>query len=174
MSIVARMQGWLWAAARVSVAALLLLATLLVFVNVVLRYVFNYSLSWSAELITYMLLWLVFLGSAIAARAGAHMSMEVVLTLLSARVQRLNAALVNTVCALLSAVVGILGWQLAVAVDQVGVATGLPMFWVYLAIPVGCLLMVLGFWEAALGRRGASAEAPRADRAASSKPSMAA
>lgn len=138
-----------------TVGVLLLAATALVFVSVFLRYVFSYALSWGDEVITYSLLWLVFLGSAIAARQGAHISMEALLTLLSWRTQQRNAAFVNVVCAVLSAVVGFLGWRLAVAVralDQVGAASGVPMFWVYLAIPAGCLLMMLGFWEVALRR----------------------
>jgi C4-dicarboxylate transporter, DctQ subunit len=169
MAIPARLNGWLWAAARVSVGVLLIGATALVFVSVLLRYVFNYALSWGDEVITYSLLWLVFLGSGIAARQGAHISMEALLTLLSRRTQQRNAALVNGICAVLSAVVGFLGWRLAVAVqalDQVGAASGVPMFWVYLAIPAGCFLMMLGFWEVALrslrdGPPPGASEAPK-------------
>lgn len=147
-----RLNAWLWAVARASIGVVLIGATALVFVNVVLRYLFNYALSWSDEVITYSLLWLVFLGGGVAARQGAHISMEAFLTLLPARLQRGNAVLVNVVCAGLSVVVGFLGWRLAVAVrglDQVGAASGVPMFWVYLAIPAGCALMVLGFLEVA-------------------------
>lgn len=161
MAILTRLNGWLWAAARISIGLVMVAATGLVFVNVVLRYVFNYALSWGDEVITYSLLWLVFLGSGVAARQGAHISMEAVLTLLPARLQRDNAIAINAVCALLSAVVGFLGWRLAVAVrglDQVGAASGLPMFWVYLAIPAGCLLMVLGFCEVALRHLRGSAD----------------
>lgn len=153
MALLVRLNGWLWAAARITIGVGLLAATALVFANVFLRYVFNYALSWGDEIITYSLLWLVFLGSGVAARQGAHISMEAVLTLLPARMQRGNAIVVNSVCALLSALVGFLGWRLAVAVgalDQVGAASGVPMLWVYLAIPAGSLLMVLGFCEVAL------------------------
>ncbi len=155
MALLARLNGWLDNAFRVSIGVLLLAATALVFVNVVLRYVFNYGMSWSDEVTKYSLLWLVFLGSGVAARQGGHISMEALLTLLSPRARQLNAVLVNAVCALLSAIVGFFGWRLAMAVrtlDQVGPASGLPVFWVYLAIPVGCLLMMLGFWEVALRR----------------------
>ena len=165
MALLARVNGWLWTAACMSVGVLLVAATALVFVNVFLRYVFNYALSWGDEVITYSLLWLVFLGSGIAARQGAHISMEALLTLLSPRTQRRNAVLVNAVCAVLSAVVGFLGWRLAVAVralDQVGAASGVPMFWVYLAIPAGCLLMMLGFLEVAVGRLRGPARPPDA------------
>jgi len=148
-----RLNAWLWATARVSIGLALIGATALVFVNVFFRYVFNYALSWGDEVITYSLLWLVFLGSGVAARKGAHISMEAVLTVLPVRLQRHNAVVVNAVCAALSAVVGYLGWRLAEAVrnlDQVGPASGVPMFWVYLAIPAGCALMMLGFFEVAL------------------------
>jgi C4-dicarboxylate transporter DctQ subunit len=155
MALLARLNDWLDSAFRLTIGALLIAATALVFVNVVLRYVFNYGMSWSDEVTKYSLLWLVFLGSGVAARQGGHISMEALLTLLSPRAQQLNAALVNAVCAVLSAIVGFFGWRLAMAVrtlDQVGPASGLPVFWVYLAIPVGCLLMMLGFWEVALRR----------------------
>jgi C4-dicarboxylate transporter DctQ subunit len=150
--VISRINGWLWAVARASIGMVLIAATALVFVNVVLRYLFNYALSWSDEIITYSLLWLVFLGAGVAARQGAHISMEAVLTLMPARWQRRNAVFVNVVCAGLSAAVGYLGWSLALAVrglDQVGAASGVPMFWVYLAVPAGCAFMILGFLGAA-------------------------
>jgi C4-dicarboxylate transporter DctQ subunit len=169
MALVARLNGWLWAAARMTIGVVLLAATALVFANVFLRYVFNYALSWGDEVITYSLLWLVFLGSGVAAQRGAHISMEAILALLPARIQRRNAVVVNVICALLSAVVGFLGWRLALAVrglDQVGAASGVPMFWVYLAIPAGCALMVLGFWEVALRHHRPPSQPQRPDEAA--------
>lgn len=160
-----RLNDWLWSAACASIGIVLIAATGLVFLNVLLRYVFNYALSWADEVITYSLLWLVFLGAGVAARRGAHISMEAVLTLLPARFQRANAVFVNVVCAGLSVVVGYLGWRLAVAVrglDQVGAASGVPMFWVYLAIPAGCAFMVLGFFEVAARRlRGPDRPQPK-------------
>jgi C4-dicarboxylate transporter DctQ subunit len=155
IAMLRRINGWLWMGARASIGLILIASTAIVFVNVVLRYFFNYALSWGDEVITYALLWLVFLGSGVAAREGAHISMEAVLSLLPPRLQRGNAVLVNGVCAALCGVVGFLGWRLAVAVrglDQVGAASGVPMFWVYLAIPAGCLLMMLGFFEVAVRR----------------------
>jgi C4-dicarboxylate transporter DctQ subunit len=165
MALLARLNGWLGAGARATLGVLILAATALVFVNVVLRYVFGYALSWGDEVTKYLLLWLVFLGSGVAARQGGHISMEALLMLLSPRAQQLNAVLVNAVCAVLSAIVGFLGWRLAMAVrslDQVGAASGLPVFWVYLAIPVGCVLMMLGFWEVALSRLHEPARLPDA------------
>ena len=33
---------------------------------------------------------------------------------------------------------------------QVGSASGLPIFWVYVAIPIGCVMLALGFVERAV------------------------
>lgn len=155
MAFLVRLNDWVEAAFRVSLGVLLLAATCLVFVNVVLRYFFDYALSWGDELTKYSLLWMVFLGSGVAARRGMHISMEAFTTMLPPRAQQLNAALVYAVCSVLSAIVGYFGWHLAMAVrslDQVGPASGLPVFWVYLAIPAGCVLMMSGFWEASVRR----------------------
>src|SRR4051794_35854315 len=113
MEFLARVNNGLEAGFRMMLGVLLLAATAMVFSNVVLRYFFNYALSWSDEVTKYSMLWLVFLGSGVAARRGMHISMEVLLTLLSRRGRQLNAVLVNTCCAVLSAVVGFLGWRLA-------------------------------------------------------------
>lgn len=167
MGLLTRFNRGLEAGFRVMLGVLLLTATAMVFGNVVLRYFFNYALTWSDEVIKYAMLWLVFLGSGVAARQGLHISMEVLLTMLSKRGQRLNAVLVNGSCAVLSAVVGYLGWRLAMAVrglDQVGAASGVPIYLVYLAIPAGCLLMMLGFWEVAL--RHSRNDVPSQDQAA--------
>jgi C4-dicarboxylate transporter DctQ subunit len=153
VGILSRISAGLEWVFRVAIGGLLLAATALVFVSVLLRYGFSYGLSWGDELTKYTLLWMVFLGGGIAARQGAHISMEALLTALPRHVQRVNAVAVNAVCAVLSAIVGYLAWGLTMAIrelGQVGAASGLPIFWVYLAIPVGCVLMVLGFWETAL------------------------
>jgi C4-dicarboxylate transporter DctQ subunit len=155
MALLARLNRGLEAGFRLMLGILLLAATAMVFGNVVLRYFFDYALSWSDEVTKYSMLWLVFLGSGVAARQGLHISMEVLLTLLSKRGQQINAVFVNGCCAVLSGIVGYLGWRLAMAVralDQVGAASGVPIYLVYLAIPVGCVLMTLGFWEVALRR----------------------
>ena len=144
MAFFLRLSGWLDWLFRAAIGILLLAATVLVFADVLLRYVFSYGLSWADELTQYMLLWMVFLGSGIAARQGAHISMEALLTALPGRIQRVNAVAVNAVCAALSAIVGFLGWGLAMAIrelGQFGPASGVPV--ARLMLMTSCSLVTL-------------------------------
>ena len=53
--------------------------TLLVFINVVLRYVFNSGLSWAAELSNYLFIWSAFFAAAYGFRQGIHISVTLLL-----------------------------------------------------------------------------------------------
>lgn len=50
----------------------------LIFVQVVLRYGFSYSLSWSEELARYLFVWLMWLGVSYAARNRTHLRVTMI------------------------------------------------------------------------------------------------
>jgi TRAP-type C4-dicarboxylate transport system permease small subunit len=129
-----------------SAAALLLaVVVLIVLIQVVGRYVLQMSLSWPEELARYVLVWLAFLGVAAAAAARSQIVVDTLLELVPARVRRVMqivAALGGLVA------VGLLVWTsqpllFGPAGRSTSPATGLPSFWIYLAIPVGGLLLGL-------------------------------
>jgi C4-dicarboxylate transporter DctQ subunit len=57
--------------------------TLLTFVQVVLRYVFNTGIMWALEATTYMFGWLVLLGMSYCVRVRAHIGVDAAIRLLS-------------------------------------------------------------------------------------------
>ena len=59
-------------------AALLAAMTLLTFVQVVLRYVFNSGLVWALEATVYLFGWLVLIGMSHVVRTGTHIAVDVV------------------------------------------------------------------------------------------------
>ena len=63
----------------------MLAATYVLFQGVVLRYLFNYAFPWTEEVVRYSIVWLVFLGGSIAARRGAHISMDILVVYLPPR-----------------------------------------------------------------------------------------
>jgi len=78
------------AADRVSEALVILLFAAIVVIGgmqVLCRYVFNASLSWSEELQRYGLIWIVFLALVIGYRRGAHIGMSLLLERLPRAVQ---------------------------------------------------------------------------------------
>ena len=58
--------------------------TLTAFVQVVARYVFNYSFVWALELNGVLFAWLIFLGMSYGVRVGAHIGVDAVVKLLKA------------------------------------------------------------------------------------------
>ena len=58
------------------VVATMALMTLLVFVQVIMRYVFSSSLSWSEELARFIFLWVSWVGVSYAVKERAHFCVE--------------------------------------------------------------------------------------------------
>ena len=74
--------GRVFRALELLLAALLLAMVVMVFGNVVLRYVFNSGITASEELSRYCFVWLTFLGAVVAMRDDAHLGMSNMVELL--------------------------------------------------------------------------------------------
>jgi C4-dicarboxylate transporter DctQ subunit len=74
-------------------AALLAAMTLLTFLQVVLRYVFNSGLVWALEATVYMFGWLVLIGMSHGVRTSTHIAVDVVTKHLAPSTQRAVALL---------------------------------------------------------------------------------
>lgn len=59
---------------RLITASMLIFSVVLVFADVILRYVLNHSFGWSEELLRYLLIWMTFLGSYLAMKGNDHLS----------------------------------------------------------------------------------------------------
>ncbi len=64
------------------VALLLAVMSIVVFLQVIFRYVYHGSLPWSEELARYILVWLTFLAASIGVKRNAHIGVEVVVKFL--------------------------------------------------------------------------------------------
>lgn len=70
---------------KVVVALCLAAMVVLVFTNVVLRYVFNSGIATSEELSRWLLVWLTFLGAIVALRQHAHLGVDTLVKALPPR-----------------------------------------------------------------------------------------
>jgi TRAP-type C4-dicarboxylate transport system permease small subunit len=136
-----------------SVAAVLLAAVvLIVLVQVFGRYILRMSLSWPEELARYVLVWLMFFGVAAAAATRSQIVVDTLVELVSPRFRRM-LEVIGALAGL--GAVGLLVWTsqplFGPASRSTSPATGIPSFWIYLAIPVGGALLGL-FTLADLGR----------------------
>ncbi len=122
--------------------AMLIIAT----AQILFRYVINYSISWSQDLLTYMLIWSVFIGISLAVRERKHIKVELALVLLPDRYQFHLQVFSNAVfilfCGILTYFSSAKIYKLIFVNPQISESTGLPMWVVQLAVPVGFLLSI--------------------------------
>ncbi|CAN7475304.1 TRAP transporter small permease [Bosea sp. LjRoot9] len=137
-------------------AALLLAMVVMVFGNVVLRYVFNSGIVVSEELSRFCFVWLTFIGAVLAMRDGSHLGMDTVVRALSRRGRlicfTLSQALILICCVLLFQGTWV---QHEVNATTAAPVTGLPMIWVYgvsyvTALGIG-LHAAVKLWRVATG-----------------------
>jgi TRAP-type C4-dicarboxylate transport system permease small subunit len=165
VSGLARVYAGVLAAVRVLTGAALALLVAVVLLAVTVRYfgILAGSLHWTDELARFTTIWLVMLGSVVAFDRGAHMAVDLLPAAVSGAVGRALRAGVHGLSALF---LGVLAWQgLALALHtmrQVSPALGLPIGYVYLAVPVGAALMTLQAVAFAAGFGGRGAARPTA------------
>ncbi len=120
--------------------AMLLIATAQVF----FRYVVNFSISWSQDLLTYMLIWSVFIGISLAIKKRKHIKVELAYVILSEEKQFYLKVFSNMVfavfCLLISYYSMVKIHKLIFVNPQISESTGLSMWLIQAAVPFGFLL----------------------------------
>ncbi len=135
---------------EIVLVAVLAIMVVLVFLQVVMRYVFQASLSWSEELARYMFLWIIWLGAAYATKEGSHISLDVITSRLPRKGQLIANALKYIIWIGFAIFLAYISWQLAFKIferGQVSAAMRIPMGYAYASIPFGMSLMLFRILE---------------------------
>lgn len=143
-------------------AVFLILVGLLITLSlqVASRFLFKFPLDWTEELARVGLLWLVFIGSAVAARRAEHFAVELVMEKLDFPGKRQVAWLVQLVTiAFFLTLAVISAWASHFGALQTMPALNASVAWATAAIPVGCALMGVHFLGALLRGRELTREA---------------
>ncbi|SBW09904.1 Tripartite ATP-independent periplasmic transporter DctQ component [uncultured delta proteobacterium] len=128
----------------------LVFSVILIFVQVIMRYIFGNSLSWSEELARYLFVWQIWLGVSYAARNRTHLRITIVKDRLSPNAQKILELAVTAVWVGFGLFVAYKGSTLVMKVarfNQLSSALQIPMMYVHMAVPVGCGLMVIRLIE---------------------------
>lgn len=114
------------------------------FTAVFFRYVLNESIIWAEELARYLFVWLAFLGSALALKNRMHIGLDLIISSLPPKAKTVAEGLITVLIGtFLVFVITASITVVEVTMRQRSSALGVPMGMVYLAIPVGCSLMLL-------------------------------
>lgn len=122
--------------------------------DIALRVIANIALPWAAEATRYAIVWLVFIGGSRAAMTGAHITIDALPEFLPERLSGIVTRLALVVSAVSCAVLAWLGASLVMRMmsfRQLSPSLEIPMWWVYLALPLGFALMTVRFAQAAAG-----------------------
>lgn len=127
---------------RAIIFGLMIFLVVILTVQVLSRYVFNAPLDYTEEASRFGLIWLVFIGSAYAAYLNEHFVVRLLVD--NIRFPGKSAYLLFIDLVVILFFVGLIfyGAKLAWKNPRVEPALNLSIGWAYMAIPVGCTLMV--------------------------------
>lgn len=105
----------------------------------------GHSIPWTTELSVCLFAWVVFLGAGILSRRGGHISLDIIVESLPSSLQSWLKVIYTILTLIVVAVLIYFGGQLALFVGrfQKSVYLEISMFYFYLSVPVGGLLIGL-------------------------------
>lgn len=155
LKILDRLEEWL-------IATLMAAATLIIFIAVVHRYaaglsipgvqdfLISLNLSWAQELCIYMFIWMAKIGAAYGVRTGIHVGVDVLINALSPDWRKKFVVFGLLAGALFTGVVAAFAIRFVYELyhtEQVSADLEMPMWLVYMGLPIGSSLMCFRFLQ---------------------------
>jgi len=128
------------------------------------RFIFRAPSSFTEEVAGFLLIWIGLLGAAYGFRTRAHLGIDLLVSRLGGG-WRIGAEMSAHILVLLFALTTMVGGgiklvQLAFRLEQISAAMGIRMGWVYLALPLSGVLVILFSAESISKAAGGMKEAP--------------
>lgn len=126
----------------------LVLTVLIIFMQIVMRSVFNASLSWSEELARYIFIWQIWLGMSMGLRDNKHINVEILFKYVRGRSAKAIKIVATTLaifmCGFLVYYGGIMTNN-ALNKNSLSAAMRIPLWIVYLSLPFSSLVTGLRY-----------------------------
>jgi len=117
---------------------------LIIFIQVIMRYAFNSSLSWSEELGKFLFVWISWVGISIGARKNEHIKITMLTDKLSPKMSHIINIISEVVVMCICAVTVFYGISLIISQASTNFAgIKISMSWGYLSVVFGCIIMML-------------------------------
>jgi TRAP-type C4-dicarboxylate transport system permease small subunit len=122
---------------------LLATMTVVVFLQVLFRYVFNAPLDWSEELATFSFAWMALLGAGVGLKYDQHPSLDIFQSRFPPVLQKITHLLVNLATMFMLIVLCIYGWKLTMVMRmQTMAALGYSVAFIYIILPISAIIML--------------------------------
>jgi len=112
----------------------------IIFTQVVMRYVFSNSLPWSEEIARYAFVWMIYIGVSYGVKKKKHLSVDVFSELLDYKGKLVLGIIANSFFLIFALVISYFGVDIVAKITRESAAMRLPMSWVYAAPLVGMIL----------------------------------
>lgn len=142
------------------IAVILAAATVVLTIEIVGRYLFAHSFSWSEELVRYSFVWFTLLGASYAVKERGHIVVDGLLNILPNRLAFMAETMGEALFGVFSAYISYASLKYTIFMYNAGsvsAATRIPMAFIYAAIPIGFGLMafrIVIIWIKRIRARG--------------------
>ena len=131
-------------------AVLLAVMVSITFMQVIARYIFNYSFVWALEVTTVLFAWLIFIGMSYGVRVGSHIGVDALVKSLGPKAARIVGSIAALLCIVYAVIVTIGGYQYVKKMHEVGILMqDVPIEqWIpRLVLPIGFSLLAIRFGQ---------------------------
>lgn len=114
--------------------------------SVFFRYVLNSSLTWVEELGCYLFVWFSLVGAAYSTKQGAHLRVDVIVSIVPAPIRMAMNFISETVMTLFFLYMSVEGMKAMISIAENGTtspAMKMPMWILYLSFWLGCVLSLV-------------------------------
>ncbi len=125
---------------------LLLVMSTVIFFQIIMRYVFNNSLSWSEEFAAFSMMWMTWIGSSYGVKKRMHLRVTVFVEMLREKYRAAAYIAIDVIWMIFSAFMVVMGMRvvrMSYAGHRLSPALEIPMYLIYSSVVVGCVLMCL-------------------------------
>lgn len=122
-------------------------AIIINFANVIARYVFSAPFIWAEEILSYIIVWMVFFGAAVVSWDGKQLRMDLISSSLKGPLGKTFNALAIVILCIVSAYMIYHSTEVIQSIIQTGqksIAAEVPMVIPHIAVPIGFILILLG------------------------------
>lgn len=136
----------------------MLVLGLILFYEVIMRYIFNAPTSWAQEVSIYLFMWTMFAGAAYTLEQGKHVNIDLLISHLSPAARRRLEILTGALGLIFSLVVTYQGYEMVMAALKYHKLSATPLrfpMWIpQTSLPVGFLLLSVQFAVGLIDRLG--------------------
>lgn len=135
---------------KILLVTMLLIMVVVVFAQVVMRFVFHNSLAWSEEVARYLFVWQVWLGASYAAKKTEHMQVDLLRRKLKGNMGvylAIAADLVSIGFCLFLTRLSFLQMQGMYRLHRSATSFNMPIWIAYLSVPTGSALMAVRLFQ---------------------------